>query len=349
MELFQMETFLAVAEERGFSRAAKRLHRTQSAISQTISKLEDELGEVLFERSMRDGTLTDAGRLLQEYAEELLNVRGAARQALRELRTLQHGKLSIAANELTSLYLLPLLDRYVRLHPQVKIEIRRTLGSEVQRRVLNHTVELGLLSFQPDDSSIESTVIFVDRLEFVVPPSHPLATVKNLSIRELGAQSFIAHNVLSPYRDKVVETFRRCKTPLPIVVELPTIEAIKQFVAMGHGVAIIPAVSVSREIQRGELVSIPVKELQFERKIRLVHRQGAALSHAARAFMRICEAFANDGVYQFQKEKLVFHGANQKAAAKADPEPLSVEKDLDSNPSIPASVKNETARQTEQA
>ena len=68
MDLIQMETFLAVAEERSFSRAAARLHRTQPAVSQAIAKLEGELGEVLFERSSRDGTLTDAGEVLREYA-----------------------------------------------------------------------------------------------------------------------------------------------------------------------------------------------------------------------------------------------------------------------------------------
>src|ERR1035437_3345759 len=106
MELFQLETFLAVAKEKSFSRAASGLHRTQSAVSQTISKLEDDLGEKLFDRSSRDGSLTDAGRGLLAYAEELLNVREEARDALKELRMLHQGKLVIAANEFTSRYLL---------------------------------------------------------------------------------------------------------------------------------------------------------------------------------------------------------------------------------------------------
>ena len=109
MELFQLETFLAVAEEKSFSRAATRMHRTQSAVSQTISKLEDELGERLFDRSSRDGSLTDAGQVLQSYAKELLNVRGEAQEALKELRMLHQGKLVIAANEFTARYLLPVL------------------------------------------------------------------------------------------------------------------------------------------------------------------------------------------------------------------------------------------------
>src|ERR1700760_4532522 len=106
-----METFLAVAEERSFSRAATRLHRTQPAVSQIIAKLEGGLGEVLFERSSRDGTLTDAGEVLKEYAQKMLNLRADAGAARTELRSLPRGRLSLAANEYTCLYLLPLLDQ----------------------------------------------------------------------------------------------------------------------------------------------------------------------------------------------------------------------------------------------
>ena len=104
MELSQLEVFLAVARERRFSRAAEKLYRTQSAVSQTIRKLEDELGEALFDRSSREGVLTDAGKVLLEYAEKLINLRSEAAESLTELRELQKGKLVIAANEFTVLY-----------------------------------------------------------------------------------------------------------------------------------------------------------------------------------------------------------------------------------------------------
>src|SRR5487761_2743570 len=126
MDLVQMETFLAVAEERSFSRAAARLHRTQPAVSQAIAKLEGELGEVLFERSSRDGTLTDAGEVLREYA---LKLRNEATGALTELRELHRGRLNLAANEYTCLYLLPLLDEFRRQNPRIKLAVQRALAS----------------------------------------------------------------------------------------------------------------------------------------------------------------------------------------------------------------------------
>src|SRR6202158_790977 len=112
MDLAQLEVFLAVAREGGFSRAADKLYRTQSAVSQSVRKLETEIGESLFDRSSREGLLTDAGRVLQEYAERLLNLRDDATGALEELRQLPRGKLTIAANEFTALYLLPILAEF---------------------------------------------------------------------------------------------------------------------------------------------------------------------------------------------------------------------------------------------
>lgn len=305
MELYQLETFLAVAQERSFSRAAQRLHRTQSAISQTISKLEEELGETLFDRSSRDGTLTDAGRLLVEYAEELLNLRSEAHDALVELRQLHQGKLVIAANEFTAQCLLPVLNEFHRLHPTIKIQVQRSLASEIPRQVVNHNVEFGVLSFKPDDEQLSSIVFYRDELVFVVYPQHPLASAKKVSISDLGAESFVAHNVLSPYRAKVIEAFKRTRTALHMNIELPTLETIKEFVRLGNGVALVPRICVDSELRRGELVEIPVSELKLERDLRLVLRTGAPMSHAGRAFLKVCETFAasSHGGYLFQPDK----------------------------------------------
>jgi DNA-binding transcriptional LysR family regulator len=304
MDLGQLEVFLTVARERRFSRAAEKLYRTQSAVSQTIHKLEEEIGEPLLDRSSRDGQLTDAGRVLQEYAERLLNLRSNAQEALAELRELQKGKLAIAANEFTALYLLPVLAEFRRLHPMIKITVQRALGSHIPDDVLQHNSELGVLTYDPQDPQLSSTVVYLDELIFVVPPKHPLATAPQVSIRQLGAESFVAHIVSSPYRDKVIQAFKRHKTPLHMDIELPTLQAIKRFVAMGNGVALVPEISVENELARGELVRIPVRELRLHRKLRLIHRKSASLSHAARAFLKVAEAIALErkGRYRFQRE-----------------------------------------------
>ena len=304
MELSQLEVFLTVARERRFSRAAEKLYRTQSAVSQTIRKLEEELGEALFDRSSREGVLTDAGRVLYEYAEKLINLRSEASESLKELRELQTGKLVIAANEFTALYLLPVLAEFRRLHPMIKITVERALGSEIPDDVLRYSAEFGVLSYEPQEPALHSVVVYLDELVFVVPPTHPLAKTPEISIRQLGAESFVAHTVSSPYREKVIQLFKTHKTPLHMDLELPTLQAIKQFVAMGSGVAFVPEISVERELERGELVRIAVRELQLKRKLRLIYRKDANLSHAARAFLKVTEALArgHKGPYRFQQE-----------------------------------------------
>ena len=315
MELSQLEVFLTVVRERRFSRAAEKLYRTQSAVSQTIHKLEQEIGEPLFDRTSREGVLTDAGMVLQEYAEKLLNLRLDAQEALVEMRELQKGKLAIAANEFTALYLLPVLAAYRHLHPQIKITVQRSLGSHIPDDILRHNVELGVLSYEPQEPRLQSAVVYQDELVFVIPPGHPLAGAKEVSIRQLGAESFVAHIVSSPYRNKVIEAFRRHKTPLHMDVELPTLQAIKRFVAMGNGVALVPEISVENELSRGELVRIPVSDLHFERKLRLVYRQESTLSHAGRAFLKVAEQVAKErgGHYCFQRET----GRNRDEGASA--------------------------------
>jgi DNA-binding transcriptional LysR family regulator len=304
MELNQLEAFIAVAEAKSFSAAAKLLNCTQPAVSQTVRKLEEEVGESLFDRSSRDGTLTQSGRLLLDYAQKLLNLRTEARASLVELRQAQRGLLSVAANEFTSLYLVRVLDDFRRFFPAIRIAVQRSLASRVQQQILDHTVELGMLAFRPDDAKLRSIVVYRDELAFVVHPKHPLARAKQVSIRQLGAESFVAHNVPSPYRLKVLQAFKRYKTQLNMDVELPTLEAIKKFVAMGNGVALLPGISVEAEVSRGELLCIPVRELKIERRLRIVYRKASSLSHAARALLKTAEALGKDrgGPYLFQPE-----------------------------------------------
>ncbi|MGD0546363.1 MAG: LysR family transcriptional regulator [Terracidiphilus sp.] len=289
-----METFLAVTEERSFSRAAVRLHRTQPAVSQVIRKLEAAVGETLFDRAARDGSLTAAGVLLRDYALRLLALRREASSALGELKSLESGRLQLAANEYTCMYLLPAIDRYRREFPAITVAVHRMLASHIPDELNLRTFELGMLSFHPDPTHFRSIAVYADTLACIVSPAHPLAGAKRVSISQLGAETFIAHNVASPLRKKVVEAFQRHRTPLKMAIELPTIEAIKRFVAMGNGVALVPHLTVAQELESGDLVRIPVEDLEARRILRLVHRRQTTLSYAARAFLRTIKTLAQE-------------------------------------------------------
>ncbi|HTB97327.1 MAG TPA: LysR family transcriptional regulator [Terracidiphilus sp.] len=286
MELSQLETFLAVAEEHSFSRAAVRLHRTQPAVSQVIRKLESSVGERLFDRAARDGSLTAAGELLHDYALRLLALRREATSALDELKSLERGQLQIAANEYTCMYLLPVVDAFRKEYPNVRIVVQRMLASRIPDELNLRTFEIGMVSFRPDPAQFRTIAVYGDSLAFIVSPGHALAHAQRVSINDLGKENFIAHHVASPLRRKVIEAFQRYRTPLNMGIELPTIEAIKRFVAMGNGVALVPHLTVARELEAGDLVQVTVDELEMKRVLRLVHRKQGTLSYAARAFLR---------------------------------------------------------------
>lgn len=292
MDIYQLETFLAVVEERGFSRAAARLRRTQPAVSLAIRKLEEEIGQALFERSSREGTLTAAGELLREYAERLIKLRGEASSALGELRSLERGRLHLAANEYTCLYLLPVLDAFRRLCPHISVLVQRSLASRIPDQLTERAVEMGIVTYRTDETQLQSIGVYTDSVVFVVNPRHPLAREKKVSIRDLGAESFIAHNVVSPLRQRVIDLFEKHKTPLNMNVELPSLEAIKRFVAMGNGVAPVPGLTVQQELARGELVQVQVTELKIERHLYLIHRRHGSLSPAAMAFLKVVKSLA---------------------------------------------------------
>ncbi|MCW5977190.1 MAG: LysR family transcriptional regulator [Bryobacteraceae bacterium] len=287
MEFFLLKVFLAVATEKSFSRAAEKLSRTQPAVSLAVQRLEKELGEKLIDRSAKELLLTDAGRIVLDYSRRFENLQRELDTSLAELRDNSAGRLTIGANESTSLYLLRHIGRYRRQYPKVRVEVRRSLSSRIPGQLLDGDLELGVISYDPNDENLIATVIYTDHLAFVVPPEHRFADRASVTITELGMETFIAHNVVSPYRDVVLRAFQRHKVPLNMDVEMPTVETIRKMVQRNEGVAFLPRMCVEQELQRGTLREVKVEELSVERKIRLVYPARRALSHAARAFLEI--------------------------------------------------------------
>jgi DNA-binding transcriptional LysR family regulator len=182
--------------------------------------------------------------------------------------------------------------------------VRRGLASRIPADVRDYGADLGVVTYQPADAELASVVVYRDQLAFVVPKGHRFTKRREVGINDLGNESFVAHHVSSPYRAKVVDTFRKRRVTLQMPIEMPTIDAIKRFVAAGHGVALLPAIAVESELARGDLVRVKVRELAFERPVRLVWRKGGTLSHAAAAFLDIAEAHAakSRGPYAFVRE-----------------------------------------------
>src|SRR5579862_3184307 len=283
MDLAELNVFLTVARERSFSRAAQKLYRTQPAVSIAVRRLEEWVGEPLFARGARGGELTDAGKLLVDYAERMLNLRQETKRALDDLRAGGRGELSLGVNESSIHALLPALVRYRRLYPDVRLAVRRTFSRDIPTELLNHRLDLGVVSFVPQEQQLAAVKIFRDELAFVVSPRHRLAKRGRAGLQELGSENFVAHIVESPFRQRVIQLFAKHHVPLRMNIELPTIESIKRFVQMDIGVAIVPRMCVRFEIEQGLLVEVKVRELRMPRDLYLLYRRREPLSHSAKA------------------------------------------------------------------
>ncbi len=285
MELHPLRVFLTVAGERSFSRAAEKLLRTQPAISLSIQRLESELGEQLIDRSAKDLLLTDAGRIVLDYARRYENLQGDLENALAELRDKSAGRLTIGANESSTLYLLDHIERYRRKYPRITVQVRRSLSSRIPTELIDGDLELGIVGYDPEDDRVITRVIYTDHLAFIVSPEHRFAKRTEISITELGEETFIAHNVVSPYRALVIREFQRAKVPLRMDLEVPTVEAIRKMVQRNQGVAFLPRMVVEEEVRQGIVCEVRVKEMNVDRPIRLAYPARRAVSHAAQAFL----------------------------------------------------------------
>jgi DNA-binding transcriptional LysR family regulator len=293
MTFEDLRVFCAVAAERSFSRAARKLRRTQPAVSQAIRRLEAAAGERLIDRSSRDGTLTDAGQLLLEYGTRLLHLANEASMAVGALREVRQGRVLIGANDGGIYAVLPLVAAFQQQYPAIIVDVRRVAARQMAQEVLLRSVDLGVLTFNPPERELQSIVVGVDELVLLVRSDHPLAGRDRISMEEMGQQPVIAHNDPSPMRDRVLQMYEQRHAPLNIKLALPSLDGVKRAVEMGLGVALLPRRCALGEIARGDLVEVQVPDLRSPRQVRLVHRRDTALSHAARAFLDVARTFGD--------------------------------------------------------
>jgi DNA-binding transcriptional LysR family regulator len=289
MTFEDLRVFCTVAAERSFSRAARKLRRTQPAVSQAIRRLEQAAGERLIDRSSRDGRLTDSGELLLEYGNRLLRLAEEATQAVGALREVRKGRLLVGANEAGVYAILPLVIEFQSRHPEIVVDVRRIPARQMSQEVMLRSVDFGVLTFKPPDRDLASVVIGIDDLVLLVRPDDPLASKRQVTMEEMGLQTVIAHNDPSPARDRVLQLYEQRHAALNIRLSLPSLDGIKRAVEMGIGVALLPRRCAIREIARKELVAVQVPELRSPRQVRLVYRRGGDLSHAARAFLELAK------------------------------------------------------------
>src|SRR5690242_21895716 len=186
MDFDQIHTFLEIVRLKSFSKAAQTCYRTQPAISAQIRQLEHELKAELFERFGSRISLTTAGKLFAEYAEQMLDLRRRAQDAIAELDRNPRGELVIAANEATCIYVLPqVFSAYKNLFPAVQLQVDRSYGSRVVEAVMENIADFGLTQLPVQEKRLQVVNIYRDEIRLIVPSRHPLAEKKAVFPQDL--------------------------------------------------------------------------------------------------------------------------------------------------------------------
>ena len=291
MEMLQLEHFLAVVDEGTFTRAAERVFRTQPAVSQSIKKLEDEIGAPLFIRGLTDLALTEAGKLLVDYARRMIALRDQATHHLSDLKNLKVGSLEIAAYESAAVYLLPKpLRKYLQLHSGVRVGLSHSSLDEIPRQVLNRDVQIGFVKERPISHELECINAYVDEVIVIASPRNKLARAKDISIVDLDCFPIVLHRQSKTTQRMMLRVFEKYQIRCNVVAELGNFENIKQFVQADVGIALVPRITVESDLERQTLVELPLRELNQKRSTLMIFRANY-LPDAAKELIRIMREF----------------------------------------------------------
>lgn len=282
--LDQLETFVAVARARSFSRAAVVLDLAQPTLSGRISALERALGGPLLHRRGHTVELTDAGRELLPYAERMLTLRSEGIEALRRVQLGGLGRLALGANPTCSQVLVPrLIEAFHQRHPDVPIWVRTALTPALMENLLDGVIQLALCSRAQITGRASALWTYSDPLLLVAARHHPLART-----RECERADLLDHTILSTQAGPTHIGLRHllpAHERLRIAVEATAGEVLKHLLLRGVGISVLPAMAVWEELARGDLVSIRVRDAELPPyEVALVTWDGHSLSPAALAF-----------------------------------------------------------------
>ncbi|MFY0545555.1 LysR family transcriptional regulator [Brevibacillus sp. H7] len=286
MDTRYLQTFREVAKWQSFTRAAEVLGYAQSSVTTQIQNLENEFGVTLFERWGRKIRLTHAGELLLGYSEQLLAVLEEARVSLSE-QSQMAGTLTIGTVEsLAAFYLPPYLQRFRQEHPKMKVLLHPGICSELRQGVKDGTfdfvVVLDWLQTHPD-----LTCINLGEVELVViaAPDHRLTQKQRVTATDFAGENWIFTEAGCSYRSMMEQVLRDADTPIETSLEFGSLEAIKQCVAYGLGIALVPRLAVMDEVEKGKLAVLPFSHPDIRVYKQLVYHKKKWMPQALRRFL----------------------------------------------------------------
>ena len=288
----QLEVFCAVAEHLSFTRASQVLFISQSTVSQHIHELEGQLNVRLFDRNRRKVSLSAAGAQLQAHGRRIFLMLQEAETATRSQADPFAGKVTFGCASTTLLYQLPpILAAYARQHPQVELNILSGSIQEIAAQLADGTLDLALVVLPLHSPGMKRTILQEEPFVAVLPKSHPLGKAKRLSAQDLAQERFILHRAGQNTRRLIEQFFVRSKVRLRVAFELADTEVIKEMVAHGLGVSILPASTFPPHRPRLDLRTVPVGGQDLHRKLALVYPPTASPMPAVTALASHLERY----------------------------------------------------------
>jgi DNA-binding transcriptional LysR family regulator len=296
MNFNQLLIFHKVAELRHFTRAAEALFISQPAVSKQVQQLEKALKQALFTQVGQKVYLTEAGKLLYEYAGRIFALAEEAEFALDEMQRLERGRLALGASTTIGTYLLPeLLGRYKAQYPAMDLVVEIANTEEIQSKLLAHRLEVGLVEGGVTHSELLESVWRQDELVLITSVHFEQACEEELTIQQFLAQHppFILREQGSGTRSVLEKALAdQGVEPLHPIMELGSTEAIKRVVAADLGVSFVSEHTIQMEVASGHLKRVPLRDFVVQRPLSIVRMKGKRLSKAAQAFLQLIEATA---------------------------------------------------------
>lgn len=289
MDYDRLAAFMAVAHHGGFTAAARAVGKTQSALSQAVGALEEDLGQPLFVRQGRGVSITEAGRVLLEHAEQAFATLAAAERRLSALAGLEAGQLTVGASDTLAYHALPPVLRAFRAaHPGVELTLRARPSPDTARAVAQREVDLGIVAapLPPTDGQPEPRLERLMPLHEVaiVPPDHGLAGRRRLRLQDLAGEPLLLLRRGTAGRAHLERELAAVGVVPRVAMEMDSVELLKRLVELGLGVSVVPALAVEREAKAGLVAAVPLAGLADRREVALALPPRDPIAPAAAAF-----------------------------------------------------------------
>jgi DNA-binding transcriptional LysR family regulator len=287
MDLDQLHTFLEIVRLKSFSKAAQTCYRTQPAISAQVRQLEQELNTTLFERFGTKISLTVAGRIFAEHAEQILALRRRAQDSINELEKVPRGELVIAANEATCIYVLPgVFAEFKKQFPNVQLLVDRAYGSRVVQAVLDNQADFGITQLPVQEKKLQVVNIHTDEIKLLLTPEHRLASRERVHPEDLVGEPLLLPKT-GTTRARLNTWFDPITEELNVSMELDSTEMIKRFVMARLGLSFLAASHCAEEVEVNKIACVSLGPESMMRRVGLIYRRDKSLSKAALGFIRV--------------------------------------------------------------